>query len=64
VVLLSTRVHAGPVRAVYGGGGGGVDLVAAGAVLAGYLRPSQARVQLAALLASGMGVAEIQAAFG
>jgi len=57
-------VHAGPVRAVYGGGGGGVDLVAAGAVLAGYLRPSQARVQLAALLASGMGVAEIQAAFG
>ncbi len=64
VVLLSTRVHAGPVRAVYGGGGGGVDLVAAGAVLAGYLRPSQARVQLAALLASGMGAAEIQAAFG
>jgi len=64
VVLLSTRVHAGPVQAVYGGGGGGRDLVAAGAVLSGYLRPSQARVQLAALLASGAGRKEVRAAFG
>lgn len=62
-VLLSTRVHAGPVRAVYGGGGGGRDLVAAGAVLTGYLRPSQARMQLAALLASNAGAEQIRAAF-
>jgi len=64
VVLLSTRVHAGPVRAVYGGGGGGRDLVGVGAVLTGYLRPSQCRIQLAALLASGAGLEEVRAAFG
>lgn len=52
-VILSTRVNAGPVRPVYGGGGGGYDLVAAGAISAGYLRPSQARIQLASLLACG-----------
>ncbi|MDQ2723783.1 MAG: asparaginase, partial [Actinomycetota bacterium] len=63
VVLLSTRVHGGPVRAVYGGGGGGRDLAAAGAVLTGYLRPSQARMQLAMLLAKGAGVDEVRAAF-
>ncbi|MEO9223324.1 MAG: asparaginase [Mycobacteriaceae bacterium] len=63
VVLLSTRVHAGPVRAVYGGGGGGRDLVVAGAVLTGYLRPSQARVQLATLLASGAEPDEVRAVF-
>lgn len=50
-VVLSTRVNAGPIRPVYGGGGGGHDLIAAGAISAGYLRPSQARIQLASLLA-------------
>jgi len=63
VVLLSTRVQAGPVRAVYGGGGGGRDLVEAGAIPTGNLRPSQARVQLAALLAAGAGRAAIRATF-
>jgi len=48
-VVLSTRVHAGPVVALYGGGGG-TDLVAAGALPAGLLRPSQARMLLLALL--------------
>ena len=52
-VILSTRVNAGPIRPVYGGGGGGHDLLAAGAISAGYLRPSQARIQLASLLACG-----------
>lgn len=64
IVLVSTRVHAGPVRAVYGGGGGGRDLAAAGAVLTGYLRPSQARIQLAALLATGAGLDDVRASFG
>jgi L-asparaginase len=49
VVVTSTRVAAGPVAALYGNGGG-VDLLAAGAVPAGLLRPGQARVLLAALL--------------
>ena len=40
---------AGPVAAIYGDGGG-VDLLAAGAVPSGLLRPSQARMLLAALL--------------
>ncbi|MEU6645142.1 asparaginase [Saccharomonospora sp. NPDC046836] len=49
VVALSTRVHAGPVVELYGNGGG-LDLVKAGAVPTGNLRPSQARVLLTALL--------------
>jgi L-asparaginase len=58
VVVVSTRVHSGPVTALYTGGGG-VDLVAAGAVLAGSLRPGQARIALIALLALGAGPEEI-----
>lgn len=50
VVALSTRVHAGPVAGLYGNGGG-VDLIEAGATPTGTLRPSQARILLAALLA-------------
>ncbi|MBM7805189.1 L-asparaginase [Geodermatophilus bullaregiensis] len=49
VVVTSTRVPAGPVAALYGDGGG-TDLLAAGALPAGLLRPSQARVLLAVLL--------------
>jgi L-asparaginase len=49
VVVTSTRVPDGPVTAIYGDGGG-VDLLTAGAVPSGLLRPPQARVLLAALL--------------
>ncbi|WP_324789282.1 asparaginase [Streptomyces sp. H51] len=49
VVATSTRVAAGPVASIYGNGGG-ADLLAAGAVPTGVLRPPQARVLLAALL--------------
>ncbi|WP_078901026.1 asparaginase [Actinacidiphila yeochonensis] len=53
LVVVSTRVAAGSVAPLYTGGGA-VDLVAAGAELAGTLRPAQARVAvLAALLAAG-----------
>lgn len=53
VVVTSTRVHAGPVRGVYGAGGGRT-LADAGAVPSGLLRPSQARTLLHALLALGL----------
>ena len=49
VVVTSTRVPHGPVASVYGDGGG-ADLLTAGAVPAGLLKPAQARVLLAALL--------------
>ncbi|MFJ8933568.1 asparaginase [Streptomyces sp. NPDC102364] len=62
-VVLSSRVPSGPVRPVYGGGGGGVDLVAAGAVPAGQLRPGQARILLATLIAAGRTHHEIADAF-
>ncbi|MGH3644805.1 MAG: asparaginase [Mycobacterium sp.] len=62
-IVLSSRVSAGPIRAVYGGGGGGVDLTAAGAIPAGFLRPSQARILLAAQLAAGADRTQIVRAF-
>ncbi|THJ66856.1 asparaginase [Arthrobacter echini] len=53
VVVTSTRVHAGPVRGVYGNGGG-KTLEDAGAIPSGLLRPSQARMLLQTLLTLGM----------
>ena len=61
-IVLSTRVDAGPVSPIYGGGGG-FDLVASGAIPAGLLRPSQARIQLLALLATRSGRERICDAF-
>jgi L-asparaginase len=53
LVALTTRVPEGPVAEIYSGGGGAVDLAAAGAVLTGTLRAGQARIAvLAALLAA------------
>ena len=52
-VVLSSRVPKGRLAASYGGGGGGHDLVSAGAILSTVLRPGQARILLAALLAAG-----------
>ncbi|WAL65993.1 asparaginase [Amycolatopsis cynarae] len=54
VVALTSRVPRGPITARYGGGGG-ADLVAAGAIPTGLLRAAQVRVLLAALLAVGRG---------
>jgi L-asparaginase len=55
LVAVSTRVAAGAVAPIYTGGGA-VDLAAAGARLAGTLRPGQARIAvLASLLAAGAG---------
>ena len=60
VVVTSTRVECGPVVPIYGGGGG-TDLLAAGAVPAGTLRPSQARVLLVLLLATHPDPAVVRA---
>ncbi|MHA7154801.1 asparaginase [Arthrobacter sp. TMN-50] len=53
VVVTSTRVPAGPVVPVYGTGGG-KDLLAAGAIPSGFLRPAQARILLQLLLSLGL----------
>lgn len=52
VVVLSTRTPWGPTVPTYGNGGG-IDLVAAGAVPSGDLNPFQARILAAVLLAGG-----------
>ena len=63
-VVVSSRVPEGQLVASYGGGGGGHDLVAAGAVHSSTLRPGQARILLAALLAGKSPAATIVSAFG
>jgi L-asparaginase len=62
-VVISTRVPTGPVVPLYTGNGGGVDLVASGAVPAGRLRPGQARMLLIALLGTGATADDIRRAF-
>ena len=62
VVVTSTRVAAGPVTPIYGDGGG-VDLLAAGALPSGLLRPSQARMLLAALLGIHRDPGTVRTAF-
>lgn len=52
-VVVTTRVPVGPIEPTYGGGGGGADLVDAGAVFSPLLRAGQARVLLAVQIASG-----------
>ena len=60
VVALSTRAAAGPVLPIYGNGGG-IDLVAAGAVPVTLPAP-QARIALALLLSSERSAADVAAA--
>ncbi len=62
-VVVSSRVPDGLLVSSYGGGGGGHDLADAGAVHSATLRPGQARILLAALVASGAGAEAITQAF-
>lgn len=62
VIGLTTRVDQGPVIPSYGGGGGGADLVAAGAVPLGTLRAGQGRILLQALLAALGDPVQVRAA--
>ena len=52
-VVVTSRVPHGVVEPIYGGTGGGRDLAGAGAIFSPWLRAGQARVMLAALLATG-----------
>ncbi len=63
-VIVTSRVPQGLLSPIYGGGGGGHDLVEAGAVYSHFLRSSQARILLAVLLASGADREGIRRAFG
>ena len=60
VVLVASRCHAGPVSPIYGAGGG-ADLAAAGALLAGDLRATKARLLLTLALAAGGGPSGVEA---
>ncbi|EOM76858.1 asparaginase [Rhodococcus rhodnii] len=62
-VVLSTRVSSGPVVPTYGNGGG-VDLVAAGAIASGDLGAFQSRILAALVLSTTPGHAALRDAFG
>lgn len=61
-VVLASRAPSGPVVALYGNGGG-VDLLAAGAVSAGSLNPFQARMLAVCLLTGNPSVTEFNHLF-
>ncbi|WP_374426834.1 asparaginase [Paracoccus sp. (in: a-proteobacteria)] len=63
-VVVTSRVPTGLLAPAYGGGGGGHDLCRAGAIHARLLRPGQARILLAVMLANGCDAAGIAGAFG
>ena len=58
-VVVSTRVPYGKSSLAYGGTGGGATLADKGAVNAGEFRPGQARILLAAALATGTPVVKV-----
>ncbi|CCQ15024.1 putative L-asparaginase [Rhodococcus sp. AW25M09] len=62
-VVVTTRVPFGETSSTYGGGGGGHDLLDAGAVFSRELRAGQARIQLAALIASEASVMVVHNCF-
>ena len=62
-VVLGTRAPWGPVVPTYGNGGG-IDLVAAGAIPSGDLNPFQARILAAVLLSHGTPPDKFPEAFG
>ena len=63
-VVVTSRVPEGVLAPTYGGGGGGHDMQRAGAIHARLLRPGQARILLAVMLANGCSDPQIAAAFG
>lgn len=62
-VVVASRCTAGRTAAVYGYEGGGFTLREAGAIFAGDLAPSKARIKLMVLLGAGRDAAAIREAF-
>ena len=62
-VVVCSRVPRGEVVPLYGGGGGAIDLIRRGAVISPWLRASQARIAVQAILAGGGGPTDITAFF-
>jgi L-asparaginase len=62
-VVVTSRVPDGVVEPIYGGHGGGHDLIRAGAIASPWLRAGQARIMLAALFASGADHRQLVRAF-
>ncbi len=62
-VVVSSRVPVGELVAGYGGGGGGHDMGAVGAIHSRTLRAGQARILLAAMIASGKNHNDMVSAF-
>lgn len=63
-VIVSSRVPVGQLLAGYGGGGGGHDMGAVGAIHSRSLRAGQARILLAAMIASSRSREDMVDAFG
>lgn len=64
VFVMTSRVPRGGVDAIYGGVGGGAGLADLGVIGGGWMSPWQARIALAALLASGVDRTTIAAYLG
>jgi L-asparaginase len=62
-VVVTSRVPIGALAPSYGGGGGGHDLVAAGAIFSRSLRAGQSRILLAEMLARRSSQSQTRAAF-
>jgi L-asparaginase len=63
IVVIASRCPQGRTQPIYGGGGGGQDLLQAGALFAGDLSGVKARILLAVLLGSGASREAIAATF-
>jgi len=63
-VVITSRVHAGPVLPLYGSEGGGLSLQEAGCIFADNLTAQKARVLLIAALSQGWSGEALAGAFG
>lgn len=62
-VVITSRTGAGPVRAEYGGPGGGIDVREAGLISGGRRSGLKARIELLCALGSGLRGDDVHAAF-